>query len=157
MHGTIAEGAPAPVVAKRRTITLTNRAPISIIEDNWPVIAQGGCGEDVPDGAPWPDWKIEIRVRREREERSPLFPGLTTGGRYIIHANYNFSGQDGEDFQTVRVGRLLNANDALRNLWSEMLAVGEELRSRMVLEGLRKHVVYALDACFASLPPHDGF
>jgi hypothetical protein len=134
------EGPPA--APKRRTITLTNRAPISIIEADWPVVAEGGCGYEV-DGAPY-GWKIEIRVRHER--------GISQ--RTIIHAKYVYWDDEGDDDQTVRVGRILSQSEALNHLCQDILMVGEELRSRIAMEPMARHVVYAVDACFAALPPH---
>jgi len=140
----------AAAADKRRTITLTNRTPIRIVEDDWPIIAQGACGFDPnPPDAPWPfeTWSIEIRVRRCRHN----------SGRFIIHAKYSFDDPRNEDnSQTVRVGRLLDGyNDVSLKLCEQILAVGEELRSRIGNEVLRKHVTYALDGCFAQLPPRD--
>jgi hypothetical protein len=137
----------AAAADKRRTITLTNRAPIKIIEDDWPVIAQGACGQDHP---PYGGWGIEIRVRRQK----------SAFGSAIIHAKYELEDpQDQENGgQTVRVGRILRCSDEDENLWNkklwlEIAAVGEELRSRIAIEGMRKYVTYALDDCFAQLPP----
>ena len=84
-----------PVEKKRRTITLTNRGPVSIVEADWPVMAQGICGEEAPDGSPYEDWEIAIRVRYGRTNCT------------IIHANYHFSCEATEQYHKVRVGRLL--------------------------------------------------
>jgi hypothetical protein len=84
-----------PVVAsatanKRRKITLTNRAPIQIIEAEWPIMAQGMCDNDTA-SAPCPKskWSIDIRVRKDKI------------GRTIIYATYSFD--DPQHRQLVRV------------------------------------------------------
>jgi len=137
------------LVEKRRTITLTNRAPISIIEDEWPVIAQGQCGEDAPDGSPYQDWDITIRVRVQKKG----------GHRALIHANYKYHCDADEEWHQARVGRLMDVASSRSDheVWKTILEVGDELRERMQPEGMRKYVTYALDACFAQLPPRDSF
>ena len=124
---------------KTRTITLTNRAPIQIVEDEWPVIAQGTCSWKHPDCAN--GWSIEVRVRKGRND-------------YIIHANYSLDIKDREDkCQRVRVGHVITDHEATKDLWKIMLEVGEELRSRIKNERLKKYVTFAFDQCFASLKP----
>jgi hypothetical protein len=85
-------------------------------------------------------WSVEFRVRHGKYS-------------YIIHANYDYTNEDGEDGQTVRVGRIITCYEAALDLWKHMLEVGDELRDRIANEHLKKHVVYALDACFANLKP----
>lgn len=128
------------VEKKRRTITLTNRGPISIIEADWPIIAQGTCGEEAPSGSPYEDWEITFRVRLSRH------------GRTIIHANYSFSCEVLEQWHKARVGRLLNIGVCDDEACKALLEVGDELRARINPEGMRKYVTYALDACFAQMP-----
>jgi hypothetical protein len=139
MHPSVVANATAN---RRRTITLTNRPPIRILEDAWPVIAQGMCGSDDAPGAPYSKskWSIEIRVRKDKV------------GRTIIHANYNFDDPQHppEKSQLVRVGRYLPIG---ADLTPNILAVGEELRERIDNQNMRKFVTSAVDACFARLPP----
>jgi hypothetical protein len=127
---------PGPPERKKRTITLTNRRPIQIFEDEWPVIAEGACGKE---WMPGQDWSIRVRVRRSRF-------------RYIIYAKYEYNNENSEDWQTVRVGRYLDTSQSDDALCKHLLEVGEELRARMACENLRKHVIYAVDGCFANLP-----
>ena len=133
---------PVPVEAKRRTITLTNRAPIKIIEEEWPVIGLGVHEWEHPAGADHGSFSIVMRVRQEKS----LFAARPT---YIIHAKYDEYDEDPQGGQRVRVGRRVDDGD----LWRNMVEVGDELRARITNDYCRKLVVYALDACFASLPP----
>jgi hypothetical protein len=139
----------AAVAEKHRTITLTNRAPIRIVENDWPVIAQGVCGDE-PNEAPW-GWEISIRVRRENKKYSP---------RYIIHAKFSTRDEtrDYDDAvnQLVRVGRVLDWQEGANRLWKHISEVGDELRARIINDHLRKRVVCAVDACFAKLPAQEG-
>jgi hypothetical protein len=136
--------APVPVsaTAKRRTITLTNRAPIQIVEDDWPVVAQGACSWDYPSD-PGLGWKIEMRIRVHRLHN----------WRVIIHANYEYAWdyEDDERNQTIRVGRLLKI-DTPQKIWKHILEIGEELRERISDDSSRKYVTPVLDQCFANLP-----
>ena len=145
-----------PPVKRRRIITLTNRAPISIIEDDWPIKAQGLYadnfnGADAPYG-----WEMAIRVReQDMKEKGP--DGYRHSGMHIVHANYSSSAEDmDEDYianQIVRVGRLLNWSEANDELYKHILEVGEELRTRINHEGRRAFVTHIVDRCFASLGP----
>jgi len=156
-----------PAEPRRRTITLTNRAPISIVEDDWPVIAQGTGGFSHP-GDLW-GYKMSIFVRKEKEIADPLIRGYVHGGRYVVHAKYNCYGDEGDeqDWQTVRVGHVLERDDGCVNmpfhgqpasskLWKCILDVGHELRERIENEGLRKKVTGIVDRCFAGLQAHQN-
>jgi hypothetical protein len=150
MHAPLPAGMAA-AQDKCRTITLTHRAPIRIVESNWPVIAQGTDGYNV-EGAPY-NWTMELRVRQNVDQRAS----------YIIYATYTWFDSDGWDDdinhdQSVRVGRKVVCTDtaeacAAWHLWQHILEVGEELRSRIVHERWRKHVTFVVDRCFAQLPP----
>ena len=161
MHGNIVSlpdkpEAPAPV--KHRTITLTNRAPVKIVEDEWPVISQGLTGDEHP-GDLW-SWDIAIRVRREK--RKELYPGVAGSApvynqpKTIIHAHYkSWDESNDSNCQTVRVGRIISERQSASDLWDNILAVGEELRERINTVPMRRHVTHAVDRCFADLPAQE--
>ena len=130
--------AKEPPEPKTRTITLTGRAPIKIVEDDWPIIAQGVSSYDGE--APW-YWGVEFRVRQNKH-----------GYSLVIHGKYTYYDETNEDGQLVRVGRLLSGSDT-SDLWKHMQEVGEEMRSRILIEKHQKHVTFALDQTFANLPP----
>ena len=145
MHAPIEKAAmPIAEKPKRRTITLTNRAPISIIEDDWNIIAEGRWAEDERGET----FDIEVRVRRHKKQL----------WRYIVHGNFFFPfGNDETFWEGGRVGHEFSTRsgselqDRLK-LWEQINKVGEELRERIHYEKLRKRVTDAVDQCFAKLP-----
>ena len=145
-NGTVLSTPPAKVESKTRIITLTHRAPIRIVEDEWPVIAQGGCGFENEYGY---GWSITIRVRSCNKPDNFFGPDPDFG-KVIIHANYDSSGPHEEEDQSVRVGRVLAAHE---DLSKHILAVADELKLRIENERHRKLAIHAIDRCFAELSP----
>lgn len=165
---------PEKPIVKRRTVSITNCAPITIIEDEWPVIAESGWGDDNSD-APW-GWHINMKVRK------PKVPEGKRLSEYdicnIIHAVYSMHDETTDDLgasatnQVVRVGRLLTGgkcclvnsysepihphkNEAMGDLWKHIRAVGEELRERILLEDNKKYVTLVVDRVLGGLTPRD--
>jgi len=124
----------------KRTITLTHRAPIEIVEDEWPVVAKGSYRDG--EGGPY-ELDVSIRVRKDKF------------GRCLIHAHYSYGGD--ENYESARAGKFLSSNEAADHLWKAIVEVGEELRQRVHTEALRKYVGYAVDYCFEDLPPRKGY
>lgn len=129
--------------AKKRIITLTNRAPIRIVDEDWPVIAYGEWTTGEPSRSR-PYAIIQIRVRRH------------ASGSALVHATCRIEDpDDGGRCEAVRVGRLLSDDEAIASLSEHILGVGEELQKRIDDESVRTRVVHAVDCCFASFQPSD--
>lgn len=151
MHGNITPIKPEPPpVVKERTITLTNRPPMKIVEDEWPIISQGVACYKVS-GAPY-EWEIAIRVRgRKTEYGKPSW--------YIVHASYSTWDDDvqpdddsDKDNQRVRVGHYFFQRHDSNDLTKHIVEVGEELKARILNKNMLVYVVFAVDRCFANLP-----
>jgi hypothetical protein len=123
------------VEKKRRTISLTNRRPVQIIEQDWPIVAEGTCAENSEDAAA--RWEINVRVRMNRF------------GQHIVYAKYVYENDIWEQCnQIVRVGRLVLVREDEE---AALLAIADEMRARIDDEYHKGRVVFAFDACFASL------
>jgi hypothetical protein len=160
-------GTPAPQPVKHRTITLTNNAPIRIIEDEWPVLCEAATGTE--DGPPW-GWDMRFHVRKHKPRKADMGVNLIDDRGYIIYATFRTFDETNEDSQdlnqTVRVGRRFSAKQAYiiqhadgtytDKLCKQMSEVANELRERILNEKLRKYVTVVLDRCFADLPAHDS-
>ena len=128
--------------AKTRTITLTDRAPVKIQDDEWPVIAHGSYS-DFDNGYEFQanrTWKLSIRVRRHAD------------GRAIVYGVYDYSTAfQGERGFAARAGKLLSAGDDIvgairtvgRTIAEEAEGAGHEFGA---------HVAVAVRECIADLP-----
>ena len=158
MHGNVTS-LPIPE-KKHRTITLTNARPIKIVEDQWPVIAQGIVCYKV-DGAPY-EWEIAIRLRKQKTALNDFW--------HIIHANYDIIDDDiqpdcdsDKNNQRVRVGHkfhthfthqsALVGSDGGKDLVTAIVEIGEELKERILKKEMHVYITHAVDRCCASLPP----
>ena len=81
--------------AKKRTITLTGRAPVTIVEADWPIIAKADADDArQPELAVEANRKWQLRVRRHAD------------GRTIVYGTYSTHYQGDRD---RRAGSMLTA------------------------------------------------
>lgn len=130
-----------PVPAKTRTITLTDRPPVKIREDEWPVIAVGDADDDDSDGRgnqPNREWTRTIRVRQHED------------GRAIVYGTYDYSTCfQGEKGAAARRGILLAATTT-DSIIAAIRSVGADLADA---EGdAPDNWREAIQACIADLP-----
>ena len=128
---------------KMRTITLTDRPPVRIKEDQWPMIAHGRFKD-------WDNqyefqanrtWQIDIRVRRHAD------------GRTIVYGLYDYDTHfQGEQCEVRRVGVVL-APDG--DLPGEIKEAAEQMIERVSDDGMHDHIRAAADACIADLPAQE--
>lgn len=131
--------------AKRRTITLTDRAPVRILETDWPVIAHGSYA--------WHDNQhrsqanrtkdINIRVRQHDD------------GRAIVYGVYDYSTSwQGASGLEVKAGVMCAFGADLAGAVRE---VGEQLIGRLTEHGSEDvaHVHDAVAECIGDLPAVD--
>ena len=125
---------------KRRTVTLTDDQPVSILESEWPVIAEGSHHDEECDRG-LSSLKIDFRVRHGKYNR------------YLIHGKYDWYTETGgePDGDIVRVGKLLSFNDD-KDLGKALREVGAAMKVRVLNEYMHRWVTKALDDCFAHLP-----
>lgn len=127
---------------KTRTITLTDRAPVKIAEEDWPVIAHGSYYDHDGQVAAQANrsWRCTIRVRQHEDGRSIVY------GTYDYHTTWQGArGADG------RAGELLAAGDDL---------VGAIRRTAATLDAITggeytAHIGEAERSCIADLPAEE--
>lgn len=125
---------------KQRTITLTDRPPVRVREDQWPLIAVGMYKD-------WDNqyecqanrtWHIYIRVRRHQL------------GRAIVYGRYSYdTAWQGERGEMHRVGTLLAPDD---DLAGAIRAIASQLIERVRDDYMHPHIDAAADECIANLP-----
>lgn len=126
---------------KYRTITLTNRPPVRLDEDQWTVLA-AGVWKDFDNQYEFQanrTWKAEIRVRQHAD------------GRAVVYGVYDYDTRfQGEKCETHKVGALLAADDT--DYVRAIKRVAEELIERLHDAGMARHIRDAANECIADLP-----
>lgn len=128
---------------KQRTITLTNRPPVRVKEDHWPVIAHGSYKD-------WDNqyefqanrtWKIDIRVRQHQD------------GRAIVYGVYDYDTHfHGEKCEAHKVGALLAPDDDLPGAIKE---AAKQMIERVSDEDMHQHIRAIANECIADLPAQE--
>jgi hypothetical protein len=140
-----------------KTITLTNHPPVTIREDEWPIIATGSADDDdssQPGNPPNRDWTRTIRVRKHVD------------GRAIVYGVYNYdTAFPGENGAAAKRGMLQWPTATplgpagIGQIIAAIRAVGGDLaeaEEMADIEPARKDARRwreAVQACIADLPP----
>lgn len=135
-----AETAVEPTEPKRRTITLTNRPPVRIREDEWPVIASADTewyGGDYKHQANRTT-DVTLRVRRHAD------------GRALVYGTYEYATiWQGERNRSYRAGVLLDPGadlaDAIRIVGNTLESLADS--DRLIADAVRE--------CIADLPAEE--
>lgn len=129
--------------AKTRTITLTDRPPVTIREDQWPIIATDcGAGDaDDSDGRgnqPNREWERTIKVRQHED------------GRALVYGIYHYATRyQGESDVRARRGLLLGPASTARDIVAAIRQIGDDLDA---VDGNCEAWSMAVQACIADLP-----
>lgn len=129
---------------KKRTITLTDRAPVRISEDEWPVIAEGNY--DDHDG--------EVRCQANRVTSALMRVRQNSDGRTIVYAVYDYDTLfSNEDSYVIRAGELLEPGvcvvDAIRTVSATIID------SRVASDEVSEHMERVERECIADLPAEE--
>ena len=92
---------------KQRTITLTGRRPVTIYEDQWPVIAE----------ASWDDYDNQHEFQANRKAEAHLKVRQHADGRTLVYGAYRYRTQfQGEDDVHAAAGTPLDAGSDDSNI-----------------------------------------
>jgi hypothetical protein len=128
---------------KIRTITLTDRSPVKIVEDDWPVIAHGSYSEhdNQYEFQSNRKWKANVRVRQHAD------------GRAIVYGTYEYTTAfQGERDVSAKAGVLL---DASADKVAAIRAVGQTLAESVGERDFSPHIAGCVGECIADLPAED--
>lgn len=124
---------------KKRTITLTGRQPVTIKDEDWPIIAQGDWSDhdnqyEFQANRKWSAW---LRVRQHADGRAIAY------GRYDYHTAFR-----NEADKRYRDGELLEAG---ADIPAAIQRVGRSLWDRSEDEHMRDVIA----ECIADLPAQE--
>lgn len=131
---------------KTRTITLTDRAPVKIREDEWPIVAHGSYSnhDNQYESQANRKWKCDVRVREHED------------GRAIVYGIYDYdTAFQGERGFAAKAGALIGAST---DRVSAIRSVGETLTESAVEAGHEDfvaHISAAVRECVADLPAEE--
>ena len=134
----------------KRTITLTGTRPVTIVSDEWPVIAHGSysdhdgenVGRNPVECQANRTWKTDIRVRQHAD------------GRAIVYGVWVYDSQfSNESNLGGKAGVLFNAGGDVIAAIREVAATMEAQTERDGADG--QHVEQVADECIADLPAEE--
>lgn len=131
-------------MGKTRTITLTGRRPVTIDEDEWPVIASSG----------WGDYDNQYEFQANRTADAGLKVRKHADGRTLVYGTYRYTTQfQGEDDVRTAAGTLLDAEDGDSNI---IAAISDTMLHLSSYESLSENWQpdwrLLADDCIADLP-----
>ena len=126
---------------KKRTITLTDRAPVNILESDWPVIAAGS----------FEHYDNQYRFQANRTTDIDVHVRQHADGRALVYAVFKYTSAYQDEPNAIhRTGVLL---DAGADLPAAIREVGEQLAERA---GEREKAIRdCVNDCIADLPAVD--
>lgn len=128
---------------KQRTITLTDRPPVRIREDQWPQIAHGY----------WADHDGQVYAQANRTYRLDIRVRQHADGRAIVYGAYDYDTHfQGEACEAHRVGLLL---DPFVDIPQAIKDVAFQLIERISDDAIHHHVRDAANECIGDLPAQD--
>lgn len=128
---------------KKRTITLTDRAPVRILESEWPVVASGD--HDEHDG--------QVRCQANRTTEITIRVRQHTDGRAVVYGIYDYSSNfEGEANLNIRAGELCAVG---ADLAAAIRAVGTDVIAQLDGRGNETAVRDVINECIADLPAVD--
>lgn len=130
---------------KQRTITLTDRRPVKIYEDEWPVIAHGQYRDhdNQYEFQANRKWKCDIRVRQHAD------------GRTLVYGVYDYDTEvQNERGFTARAGLLLDGARPTARIPEAIRTVGATIAAAATEAGhdAGAHISAVARKCIAALP-----
>lgn len=130
-------------MSKQRTITLTDRPPVTIAEDNWPLIAVAK------------DYEHDGQVECQANRKSSWWIGVRKhdDGRAIVYATYSYSTnwQNARDY-AAKQGVLLPAASTTESIVDAIKSVGADIAGCECDGNDSERWDTLIDECIADMP-----
>lgn len=126
-----------------RTITLTDRPPVTINEEAWPLIATATAK----------DWDNTHECQANRLAKVGLYVRQHSDGRAIVYATYTYTSQyQGENGVSARHGELLPAGSDMNAICRAIKNVASRMPEAQMIEQDWQSLA---DECIADLPAEE--